>query len=156
MSAFASPVVGFAIDRIGKRAHIGVLAGFLLTLGHILTAIGGGHCEPAPGPCPNRYFEVAPLVMVGLGYCIYGAAIWASIPYVVKPHTLGTAFGVTTAVQNAGMAIFPTVGSYIHDQTANMKDGMKGFRYVSSFLSFSKLFGGFFFPSSDLLPRSGS
>jgi len=77
---------------------------------------------------------MGPLVLVGLGYCIYGAAIWASIPYVVKPHTLGTAFGVTTAVQNGGMAIFPTIGGYIHDQTAKMKDGMEGFRYVSSFL----------------------
>lgn len=129
MSAAASPFVGFAIDKIGKRPHIAIIAGIFLTIGNALVAIGGGHCEPKD--CPNRDFVFGPLVLIGLGYCIYGAAIWASIPYVVPPHTLGTAFGVTTAIQNGGMAVFPTIGAYIHDQTKDMKDGLKGFRYVS-------------------------
>jgi len=113
MSAAASPFVGYAIDRFGKRPHVGILAGVLLTLGHIMTVIGGGSCTKES--CPNKYFEVGPLILVGCGYSIYGAAIWASIPYVVKASTLGTAFGVTTAVQNGGMAIFPTIGGYIND-----------------------------------------
>ena len=119
MSAVSSPFVGFAIDRLGKRPHIGILAGVFLTLGHVLTAIGA-KCDKSG--CSSQYYEVAPLVLVGLGYSIYGAAIWASIPYVVKPQTLGTAFGVTTAVQNGGLALFPTIGGAINKATLGVTD----------------------------------
>ena len=68
--------------------------------------------------------------MVGIGYSIYGAAIWASIPYVVKPQTLGTAFGVTTAVQNGGLALFPTIGGAINKATADKEGSLHGYRGV--------------------------
>jgi hypothetical protein len=38
------------------------------------------------------------MILLGLGYSIYAAALWASIPYVVKARTVGTAFGITTAL----------------------------------------------------------
>lgn len=43
--------------------------------------------------------------MLGFGYSVYAAALWGSIPYVVAPRTIGTAFGLTTAVQNTGLTI---------------------------------------------------
>lgn len=43
-------------------------------------------------------YELGPLCMVGLAYSIYAAAIWGSIPYVVAPHTVGTAFGLAMAI----------------------------------------------------------
>lgn len=39
-----------------------------------------------------------PLVLVGIGYSIYAAAIWGSVPYVVDPSSVGTAFGIATAI----------------------------------------------------------
>ena len=41
---------------------------------------------------------LAPLILLGIAYSIYAGALWSSIPYVVKPNTLGTAFGLCTAV----------------------------------------------------------
>ena len=44
------------------------------------------------------YTEVGPLVLVGIGFSIYAAALWPSIPYVVDAKTVGTAFGFCTAL----------------------------------------------------------
>jgi hypothetical protein len=48
--------------------------------------------------CDQCYTELAPLILVGIGYSIYGAALWGSIPYVVEARTVGTAFGFVTAI----------------------------------------------------------
>lgn len=70
------------------------------------------------------------MILVGIGYSIYGAALWGSIPYVVESRTVGTAFGFVTAIQNAGMAIAPTIGAVIHDNSLGTKSG---YFYLSFF-----------------------
>ena len=52
-------------------------------------------------------------MLVGVAYSIYASAIWGSIPYVVNPATIGTAFGLCMAVQNIGLSIAPTVVNYL-------------------------------------------
>ena len=76
------------------------------------------------------YIELAPLILVGIGYSIYAAALWGSIPYVVEARTVGTAFGFCTAIQNTGMAIAPTIGGAIQDASA---DKMYGYYWLSFF-----------------------
>jgi MFS family permease len=79
-----------------------------------------------------------PLILVGVGYSIYAAAIWGSIPYIVKPHTVGTAFGIATAIQNIGLVIAPTLVGYIKDQT---KEYDHGYHYVMVFFMTINLVG---------------
>ena len=57
------------------------------------------------------------MILVGLGYSIYAASLWACIPYVVEPKTVGTAFGIAMAIQNIGMSFAPTIGNAIADNT---------------------------------------
>ena len=56
-----------------------------------------------------------PLVLTGIGYSIYAAACWGSVPYVVDPKSVGTAFGIATAIQNIGLVIAPTIVGMIKD-----------------------------------------
>jgi hypothetical protein len=49
------------------------------------------------GFTPNYTFLI-PLIIIGFAYSIFAGALWSSIPYVVLPHTLGTAFGLASAV----------------------------------------------------------
>lgn len=49
------------------------------------------------------------MIMIGISYSIYGAALWPTVPIVVKEEYLGTAFGVTIAIQNAGLAFGPNI-----------------------------------------------
>ena len=59
---------------------------------------------PAGEKC---YYEVYPLILCGVGYSIYASVIWGSIPYTVEPKTVGTAYGICTAIQNIGLAYAP-------------------------------------------------
>lgn len=90
ISACTSPFLGLLIDKVGKRVHLVILSSFLLLLAHVITMI-----LPV---CDGCYSEVGPLVLTGIGYSIYAAALWGSVPYVVEARTVGTAFGLCTAV----------------------------------------------------------
>ena len=52
--------------------------------------------------CNGCYTQISPMILLGIGYSIYAAALWACIPYVVEPRTIGSAFGICTALQNIG------------------------------------------------------
>ena len=67
--------------------------------------------------CYQCYNELYPLILTGVGYSIYAAAIWGSIPYVVDENSVGTAFGLATAIQNIGLTISPTIVGMIKDGT---------------------------------------
>jgi len=64
-----------------------------------------------------HYIALLPLSIMGVGYSIYASAIWGSIPYVVPTRTMGSAFGLTTAVQNMGLVIAPLGVSFLEDGT---------------------------------------
>jgi hypothetical protein len=53
---------------------------------------------PNCNPGDHCYSELGPLILIGIGYSIYAAALWGSIPYVVEAKTVGTAFGFCTAI----------------------------------------------------------
>jgi MFS family permease len=73
--------------------------------------------------CDKCYSQVFPLVMTGVGYSIYAAAAWGSIPFIVSPNTVGTAFGITTAIQNIGLVLAPTIVGEIKDHTRMVDHG---------------------------------
>lgn len=60
-----------------------------------------------PDYTEENWIVMLPLCLLGIGYSIYASALWGSIPYVVKPSSLGTAFGLCTAVQNTGLVVAP-------------------------------------------------
>lgn len=73
--------------------------------------------------CYQCYNELYPLVLTGVGYSIYAAAIWGSIPYIVDTNSVGTAFGLATAIQNIGLTISPTIVGMIKDGTRQIDHG---------------------------------
>ena len=108
MSAFLSPVLGFCIDKVGKRALIIMFSSCIVCLACVITMFLPNYTE-------ENWIIMVPLCMLGVGYSVYASALWGSIPYVVKPANLGTAFGITTAVQNTGLTIAPLAIGYIQD-----------------------------------------
>lgn len=108
ISAILSPILGLIIDRVGKRALMMVFSSIIFII-----AFTSSMMMP---PCSKCYNEGITLVLVGIGYSVYCAVIWSSIPYVVKPSTVGTAFGMTTAMQNTGMVIAPFIVGSIKDR----------------------------------------
>ena len=73
------------------------------------------------------YTELIPLILSGLGYALFAGVTWAIIPSVTDPKLMGTAFGIACSFLNIGLAVIPTLGGYIHDQTTHK---MHGFFWV--------------------------
>jgi len=90
ISAMICPLLGFTIDRVGKRALMVCLSSLILIVAFVSSMF-------APA-CYRCYNEVFPLVMVGIGYSLYASAVWGSIPYCVPPHLTGSAYGITVAI----------------------------------------------------------
>ena len=126
ISAATSPFLGLLIDKVGRRGLMIVASTVILFAAHVTNMF-----LPTCQPGDHCYSEVGPLVMIGIGYSIYCAALWGSIPYVVEARTMGTAFGFCTAIQNAGMAVAPTIVGAIIDATAT--DSSKGYFWASVF-----------------------
>ena len=100
-----SPFMGWVIDRVGFRAVLNVVAAVLIVGVHAVLGF-------------TDLYPVAPLVVLGMCYSIYAAALWPSIALVVKPEFQGTAYGVVTAVQNAGLALAPVIISQLQPPNA--------------------------------------
>lgn len=100
-----------------------MLSSFLLMIAHMFNMLLP-ECEEA---C---YSVLTPLILIGIAYSIYAAVLWGCIPYIVEARTVGTAFGLCTAIQNTGMSIAPTISSSIITAT---KDQVYGYYWVSYF-----------------------
>ena len=72
------------------------------------------------------------MILLGIGYSVFAAALWGCIPYTVPPRLVGTAFGLCTAVQNIGLTVSPMVSAALLE--ADRQGG-----YVSLMLYFTLL-----------------
>jgi len=71
------------------------------------------------------YICLLPLIIVGFGYSIYASALWSSIPYIVPARTIGSAFGLATAIQNCGLVVAPFI--------VGILEGITPDRYVTTY-----------------------
>ncbi|XP_055327665.1 major facilitator superfamily domain-containing protein 1-like [Paramacrobiotus metropolitanus] len=102
ISAVASPLLGFTIDRVGRNV-MWCLASILLTLlAHALLSFTFW----------NPFIAVS---IMGIAYSMLASSLWPMVALVVKEEHLGTAYGVMQAVQNLGLAVFSIVTGVIVD-----------------------------------------
>lgn len=103
VSAVASPVFGFLIDRSGKNVFW-VLLGVLVTLGcHMLLSF----------TFLNPYIA---MVIMGLSYSVLASALWPMVALIIPAHQLGTAYGIMQAIQNLGLAVISLTAGIIVDK----------------------------------------
>ena len=101
ISAVLTPLFGFIVDRCGKRVLFMLFSSCIL-----VTAYSLSMTLPACDKCNN---EMGPLMLSGIGYTVYAAVVWGSIPLTVPKNSVGTAFGLCMAVQNLGQSIAPSI-----------------------------------------------
>jgi len=102
ISACISPFLGFFVDMCGLRAVMATLAPLVLFGVHASLGL-------------TDMYPLAPMVAQGLAYSVFAAALWPSVPYVVEEKSIGSAYGLLTAVQNGGLALFPIIIGTILD-----------------------------------------
>jgi MFS family permease len=106
------------LDKFGKRATIMLLGSLIMVPCHL--ALGLTSLSP-----------VVPMIGLGISFSLVASALWPSIPLLIEEKRLGTAFGLTTLLQNAGLTVFPWVAGKLTD--------VSGGDYRNSMLMFAGL-----------------
>ncbi|RXM31367.1 hypothetical protein EOD39_7090 [Acipenser ruthenus] len=102
ISAPASPVLGFMVDRIGKNI-IWVMCAVVTTLAaHMMLAFTFW----------NPWIAMS---LLGISYSLLACALWPMVAFVVPEHQLGTAYGFMQSIQNLGLALISIAAGYILD-----------------------------------------
>ncbi len=116
-STLFAPLAGGLVDRVGNRASLMVGGAFLMVPAYLLLAFTA--LPPA-----------LPMIVLGAAFVIVPAAIWPSVPLVVDPKRVGTAYGLMTMIQNIGLMTFPWLNGRLRVATQT---------YTASMLMFAIL-----------------
>ncbi|MBS0378561.1 MAG: MFS transporter [Proteobacteria bacterium] len=100
-AAFATPVFGLILDRMGRNA-------LLLVLGSVLLPLSFMVLSEAPG---------LSTVLLGLSFSFLPAVLWPTVPSYAAPEQLGTAYGLMTTLQNAGLFAANLAAGFINDHS---------------------------------------
>lgn len=107
-SAIFSPFVGYGIDKVGYPLYFLIGATGLYSLMMVVMLL-----LPFIPPA-------LPMFGCGLAYTVVASSLWPTVPLVVKPHEVGTAYGVAFSIQNVGQVIAPAVlGFFINTKVGS-------------------------------------
>jgi MFS family permease len=98
----ATPLFGLMVDRIGRRS-IAMFFGSLLLLAVFPTLLY------------TDWDLWVSTVMIGIAFSLVPAVLWASVPYLVDSGRLGTALGLMTMLQNAGLTVVNVAAGRLND-----------------------------------------
>jgi MFS family permease len=99
-AAFATPAFGLLLDRLGRNAALLALGSALLPLSFVVLAAGGAGVSTA---------------LLGLSFSFLPAVLWPTVVRYSPAEHLGTAYGLMTALQNAGLFAANLAAGYIND-----------------------------------------
>jgi MFS family permease len=106
-----APFAGGLVDRIGRRASLMVLGSLMMIPCYLV--LGFTMVPP-----------YIPMILLGAAFVLVPAAMWPSVPLIVEKNVTGTAFGLMTMIQNAGLALFPYLNGRLrvatHSYAASM------------------------------------
>ncbi len=112
-----APFAGALIDRIGRRASMMILGCVLMVASYLILGF-------------SRVMPAMPMIILGAAFILVPAALWPSVPLLVRQNRLGTAFGVMTLIQNVGLMAFPWLNGLLREVTET---------YTASMLMFAGL-----------------
>jgi MFS family permease len=123
-SMICAPFAGRLVDKWGHRASLMIVGSLIMIPSHLLMGL-------------TRIYPAYPMITLGVAFVLVPAAMWPSIPLIVPKDKVGTAFGLTTMIQNIGLATFPFLNGTLRDLTNT---------YTSSLVMFAGLgLAGFVF-----------
>uniref|UniRef100_A0A6Q2YF87 Lysosomal dipeptide transporter MFSD1 n=1 Tax=Esox lucius TaxID=8010 RepID=A0A6Q2YF87_ESOLU len=114
ISAPASPVLGFMVDKIGRNVIWVICAVFATLMAHMMLAFTFW----------NPWIAMS---LLGVSYSLLACALWPMVAFVVPEHQLGTAYGFMQSIQNLGLALIAMAAGSILDQ--------RGYLFLEVFFS---------------------
>jgi MFS family permease len=101
-AAYVTPVFGLLLDRTGRNNLLLVVGSVLLPASFIVLGL-----VPAGAGIST--------VLLGLSFSLLPAVLWPTVPKYTTPAHLGTAYGLMTTLQNAGLFAANLAAGYIND-----------------------------------------
>uniref|UniRef100_A0A7N8XTM7 Lysosomal dipeptide transporter MFSD1 n=1 Tax=Mastacembelus armatus TaxID=205130 RepID=A0A7N8XTM7_9TELE len=133
ISAPASPVLGFLVDKTGRNVIWVIIAVITTLAAHMMLAFTFW----------NPWIAMS---LLGVSYSLLACALWPMVAFVVPEHQLGTAYGFMQSIQNLGLALISMAAGAILDS--------RGYLVLEVFFCIcicSQLIGSLICPSPYLL-----
>eukprot|EP01016_Furgasonia_blochmanni_P025007 TRINITY_DN26998_c0_g1_i1.p1 TRINITY_DN26998_c0_g1~~TRINITY_DN26998_c0_g1_i1.p1 ORF type:complete len:560 (-),score=183.62 TRINITY_DN26998_c0_g1_i1:466-2052(-) len=110
ISMILGPFVGWVVDRFGKRVSMMFASFFLLVISHSMLAF-------LPNYENGNSIVVLPMVLFGVFYTVFCAAIWPAFPLVIDIKYVSRAFGLVASLVFVVFGTMPMLAGVIHDST---------------------------------------
>jgi MFS family permease len=127
----ATPVFGLIVDRYGRHAVLLVAGSLLLPLSFLFLASG----------TVNLWVST---VLLGLSFSLVPAVLWPSVARHVTGDQLGTAYGLMTMLQNAGLTLANVAVGRLNDIGNASAAHAEGYAAMLWFFGVLSLAGFFF------------
>ena len=115
LAVLITPILGSYVDNKGKAASMLVLGSILLiachlTFAFILPAFRGNEV----GGIIVAYLTI---LVLGASFSLVPASLWPSVPKLVEPKVIGSAYALIFWIQNIGLWLFPLLIGKVLDAT---------------------------------------
>lgn len=125
---FATPLFGLLIDKVGLRSLFMAGGTLLLLLVFPILAY----------TTMNLWIST---VLIGIAFSLVPAVMWPSVPYLVRPNQLGTAYGLMTMLQNIGLTAINLAAGYLNDTSKASAENPDGYLPMLWMFGLLSLFG---------------
>ncbi len=127
-AVIATPLFGLLVDRIGRHAQLLVAGSLLLPLSFV--------CLASPGV--SLWVST---VLLGVSFSLVPAVLWPAVPRVAAAALLGTAYGLMTMLQNAGLTFANLIAGYLNDRGGASAAHVQGYAAMLWFFGLLSLAG---------------
>ncbi len=115
LAVLITPILGSYVDHKGKAASMLVLGSLLLIGCHLTFAfILPAFKEYAVGGIIVAYLTI---LVLGASFSLVPASLWPSVPKLVEPKIIGSAYALIFWIQNIGLWLFPLLIGKVLDVT---------------------------------------
>lgn len=112
-AAVITPFLGNFLDRKGKGATMLIFGALLLIICHLVFAF----LLPATH---SKFLAYLTIIVLGISFALVPAALWPSVPKIMDPRYLGSAYSLIFWVQNVGLCFVPVlIGKVLEVSNAN-------------------------------------
>jgi MFS family permease len=139
-AVFVTPAFGFLVDRIGRHALLMLVGSALLPLSFVVLGSGS-------------HALWLSTVLLGISFSLVPAVLWPSVARYVEPQQLGTAYGLMTMLQSAGVMIANLGAGALNDASGASAGNPAGYSAMLWFFGLTSLAG---FVFTVLLKRAES
>jgi nitrate/nitrite transporter NarK len=105
-----TPFLGAFLDNKGKGATMLMLGAIIMIVCHLSFAF----VLPL---FPQKWFALLLIVVLGVSFSLVPAALWPSVPKIIDPVILGSAYSLIFWIQNIGLCLVPLLIGVVHEST---------------------------------------